>query len=476
MIPFVADSPISELRNLLQSVPAASSVYLVGGCVRDLLLAREPDDYDVVVAASEARTYADHLAQQCRSRVVAMGKAPDIVYRIPCRDRLIDVIPMVGESIQADLWNRDVTANALALDLQTAELIDVCGGVADIESRTIRMVSEAAFQNDPLRMLRAYRIAAQIDFSIDPQTLAAIARHAVRISSSAAERIRVELFKLLCCDRCLWAMRSMADNRLLGTLFPEIEACRGCTQNRYHRFDVLEHTLMVFSAMETAWTENLEDLPESLAAFARSLPSAERAWMKLAALLHDIGKPVVRTVDRNGAVHFYEHEAVGAEMARAACTRLKCANRETESVVTLIRHHLRPFLLFDADRNGRLTRRGIARFLMDCTPFVPHVLFHAIADHLGKADWHIEPGEPHFLAFIARLDDAWRKSQQSPPNQAPSPQRLLTGDDLIHHLGLRPSVRFKHLLDAVEEARLAEEIHTREEALDVVRRLLKEMN
>jgi len=473
MVSFFSNASFSEIRHLLRSVPTASPVYLVGGCVRDMLLARTPDDYDVVVSAPEADAYADHLAKKCRSRTVVIGKEPDIIYRIPCRGRLIDVIPMVGESIQADLLNRDLTANALAVDLQTAMLIDVCGGVSDIESRTIRMVSERAFQNDPLRMLRAYRIAAQIGFSIDPHTLAAISRHASALVTSAAERIRMELFKLLGCDRSLWAIRSMADNRLLGALFPEIEACRGCTQNQYHRFDVLDHTLMVFSAMETAWTQSLDGLAESLAAFARSLPAPERAWMKLAALLHDIGKPVVRTVGSDGAVHFYGHEAVGAEMAGAACIRLKCTHKETESIVFLIRHHLRPFLLFDADRNARLTRRGVARFLMDCSPFVRHVLFHAVADHLGKADWTHEPGEPHFLAFIDRLDEAWLRSQQSPRAEAGHP-RLITGADLIQHLGLRPSEQFKHLLDAVEEARLAEDIHTREEALDLVRKLLRE--
>ncbi|MEW6261064.1 MAG: HD domain-containing protein [Thermodesulfobacteriota bacterium] len=474
MVSFPRNAFFSDIRKLLGSVPTAFPIYLVGGCVRDMLLAKDPDDYDVVVATSEAKAYADHLAQKCRSRTVVIGKEPDIVYRIPCRGALLDVIPMIGESIQADLWNRDFTANALAIDLQSAVLIDVCGGVSDIESRTIRMVSEEAFQNDPLRMLRAYRIAAQIGFTIDPNTLAAISRHASAILSSAAERIRVELFKLLRCHRCLWAIRSMADNRLLGALFPEIEACRGCTQNRYHRFDVLDHSLMVFSAMETAWTESLDGLTEGLAAFVKSLAPSERAWMKLAALLHDIGKPVVRTVGRDGAVHFYEHEAVGADMARAACIRLKCPNRETESVATLIRHHLRPFLLFDADRNGRLTRRGIARFLMASSPFVRHVLFHAVADHLGKADWRLEPGEPHFLAFIGQLDEAWLRSQERQPEQAAHP-RLLTGDDLIRHLGLRPSERFRQLLDAVEEARLAEEIHSREEALDFVSKLLREM-
>jgi len=473
MVSFSSNASFSEIRHLLRSVPAASPVYLVGGCVRDMLLDRTPDDYDVVVAASEAKAYADHLAKKCRSRTVAMGREPDIVYRIPCRDRLIDVIPMVGESIRADLLNRDLTANALAVDLQTAMLIDVCGGITDIESRTIRMVSETAFQNDPLRMLRAYRIAAQIGFSIDPTTLAAIARHASALVSSAAERIRMELFKLLRCDHALWAIRSMADTRLLDALFPEIEACRGCTQNRYHRFDVLDHTLMVFSAMETAWTQGLDGLPESLAAFAESLPPSERAWMKLAALLHDIGKPVVRSVDPDGAVHFYAHETVGAEMAEMACIRLKCAHHETESIVPLIRHHLRPFLLFDADRADRLTRRGVARFLMKCTPFVRHVLFHAIADHLGKADWILEPGEPHFLAFIDRLDKAWLRSRQSPQAETGRP-RLLTGNDLIQHLGLRPSERFRYFLDTVEEARLAEEIHTRQEALDLVRKLLRE--
>jgi len=464
-----------ETLDLLQSVSTTFPVYLVGGCVRDLLLIRKPDDYDVVVAASEALAFAGRLAQRCRSRVVSLGKGPDIVYRIPCRSRLIDVIPMVGESIQTDLQQRDFTANAIAVDVRTQDMIDVCGGLSDIGSRTLRMVSEEAFRKDPLRMLRAYRIAAQLGFAIDGPTQAAISRHAWAIASCAAERIRIELFKLLRCDRSLWAVRSMADRGLLGALFPEIEAGRGCTQNRYHRFDVLDHTLMVFAAMETAWNGTLDGLSESLAAFAQSLPPIDRAWMKLAALLHDIAKPIVREEDLDGSVHFYAHESLGADMARAVCIRLKCSNRETETISTLIRHHLRPFLLFDAERKGQLTRRGIARFLMACTPLVRHVLFHAVCDHLGKADWNIEPGEPKFLAFMDRLDSAWCRSMKTPEDSSGFPDnRLLTGEDLIREFGLRPSAAFQKLLNAVEEARLADEIHSRAEAIDLVGKMLNQ--
>jgi poly(A) polymerase len=174
------------------SLPPAEDVFLVGGCVRDLLLGRRPADIDLVVTG-DARAYAQRLAAARGGRMVDIGTPRFRLYRVAAAGQLIDVSPAAGADIREDLQRRDFTINSLALNIASGELIDIAAGREDLAAGVIRMVSDDAFRADPVRLLRAFRLAAQFNFSIEPRTLAAIAGDAARIAGSAGERLRAEL-------------------------------------------------------------------------------------------------------------------------------------------------------------------------------------------------------------------------------------------------------------------------------------------
>ena len=212
-----------DMRTALPAYfPTCEGAYLVGGCVRDLLLGRPPADYDVAVLG-DSRVYAQTLAAAAGGRIVEIGKPASRLWRVVAPGGIIDVSAAAGASIAKDLRHRDFTINALALDIATGAIIDVTGGRQDLNAATIRMVSAAAFRNDPVRLIRAFRLQARFGFSIEPGTLAAISRDAGRIARPAGERVREEFFKMLGADRSAPALQAMARTGLLAALFPGLK-------------------------------------------------------------------------------------------------------------------------------------------------------------------------------------------------------------------------------------------------------------
>ncbi len=444
-------------------------IYLVGGCVRDLLLGHDPEDFDLAVAGNPKRL-AEKLAARLNGSTFKLGKNKTIVYRVMAGTHLLDVAQLVGDGIESDLRHRDFTVNAMALDMNGVHLIDPCNGVADIRNHRIKMVSKNAFINDPLRMLRAYRFAACLNFAIDDGTTDAIGRHAGQITASAVERIKTEFFKLIATPISLPHLMAMQKSGLLFAIFPELGDMAGCLQNRHHEFDVMEHTWRAYQVLEQALNGQLSGLPPEIKQVISQWSATEKILFKCAMLFHDVGKPRTRTVTESGDVHFFEHEAVGAKMARDMCLRLKCANTETGFIESVITHHLRPLMLFIAYQNGTLTRKGITRFFLACGPLTPFVLMHVLADISGKNRGGFAELDPCLSAFVTRLFNQYHESFQ-PVQRQP---RLVTGQDLMNLFGLHPSPLFKVILLDVEEARLSGDIHTREDGLKLAESLVQQ--
>lgn len=233
------------IEDMLTALPAyfpvCEGAYLVGGCVRDLLLGRPPADYDVVILG-DPRAYAQTLAAAAGGRIVAIGKPAFRLWRVVAPGGIIDVSAAAGASIAKDLHQRDFTINALALDITSGAIIDVTGGRQDLNAGTIRMVSAAAFRNDPVRLIRAFRLQARFGFSIEPGTLAAISRDAGRIVRPAGERVREEFFKMLGADRSAPALQAMARTGLLAALFPGLKRAGE---------NVLEHAVAAHQQLES---------------------------------------------------------------------------------------------------------------------------------------------------------------------------------------------------------------------------------
>ena len=306
MQPTAPENPNDKrLREGARLLPPEDGAFLVGGCVRDLLIGKPPADYDVAVS-SGPESYARRLAERHGGRPVAIGPARHRIFRVVAGDRVFDVSPLAGSSIAADLHNRDFTINAMAFDLTRQALIDPENGRADLRNRVIRMVSPAAFTRDPLRQLRAFRLAAQFTCRIEPQTVQAVKNGAGTITRGAGERIRTELLKMLAISKSVNLIEQMAACGLLFDILPELAPLQSCRQNAHHSFDAWTHTLVAFRRLEA-----LID-PDSRAEGGSPLDRAVQALhdggrtglLKMALLLHDVGKPATRSVDEQGQVHF----------------------------------------------------------------------------------------------------------------------------------------------------------------------------
>jgi putative nucleotidyltransferase with HDIG domain len=398
-----------------------------------------------------------------------MGKEKTPVYRVVSGGTMLDFAPLHGKNIDDDLMNRDFTINSLGCDLSSEKLIDPVGGRDDITSGTIRLNSREAILADPLRMLRGFRLGAALGFDITPDTLAAIAEQVPLIAGSAGERIKSELFKLMETEGSFPYLEQLAQIGLLGQIIPELASCNDCPPGGCEQ-SIFKHVMRTYREMEQLLAEYPSVWAEYAGPMRRYLERNHRkVLLKLAALLHDIGKPLTYSRDETGRVRYLTHEDKGARIAGNICTRLKMSVRERLFVDLIVRNHLHPLHLFDANQRGILTNKGVVRFFWKYADDVPGLLLHSLADQRAKVTHSTRSGG-RFMVF---LDEMFHRyfNAFNPISQKP---RLISGQDLITHFGLTPSKRFGELLHSVEEARLTGEIQTREEALALVDSIVSE--
>ncbi|MGE5673086.1 MAG: CCA tRNA nucleotidyltransferase [Mycobacterium leprae] len=297
-------------------VAAGHEAYLVGGCVRDMLLGLIPHDWDITTSAEP-----DAL-QALFPHGKLMGATRGTQTLLVVQDgRPYEITPYRGATLAEDLSRRDFTVNALALGLDR-HLQDPLGGRRDLRHRVLRGCGDPAQRliEDPLRLLRAVRLAAQFDLAIDAELQAALKRVAPELGRVAPERVGMELGRLLVTQRPAWGMERLRELGLLPAVLPELMAAVGFAQNQYHRFPVWEHLLL------------------ACALTPPQLP------LRLAGLLHDVGKPQTLSVDEAGNRHFYGHELVGAELADQALARLRFDNDTRHRAVHLVRYHMDLFM------------------------------------------------------------------------------------------------------------------------------------
>jgi poly(A) polymerase len=449
-------------------------VYLVGGSVRELALGRAAQDLDLAVS-SQTLELARDLAAALGGTFVLLDEA-ERTARVVWRQEILDLAEFRAPTLEGDLAGRDFTLNALAVSLnailgqEAPGLVDPTGGLEDLAQGRLRLVAEKNFHDDPLRLLRAYRFAATHGFHVTAETTAAIRRTAPEFTRVAGERVHHELFLLLAAPVAAPVVREMAAAGLLGQVFPELEDMKGVEQNGYHHLDVYDHSLAAMAAMEEVLAAPAAYFGEMAAEVARYAGQHPKmVLLKLAALFHDAGKP--RVQERRSQPErytFYYHEKVGLEIFSRAAARLRCSQAEVKTVATLIQAHMRPFLLLPAFRERELSYRALGRLVRSARPELPGLFALAMADSLA-GQGSLKPADSE--AVLADLADAayhFLKERLEPQERYP---RLLSGHDLIR-LGLTPGPRFRRLLTAVEEAQWEGTVQTREQALELVQRLI----
>ncbi|MBW1709440.1 MAG: HD domain-containing protein [Deltaproteobacteria bacterium] len=447
-------------------------LFVVGGAVRDLILGREFDDLDIVAAGPLDET-VQKLSLNLGVRAIPLGRFPKQVFRFVLPDLIIDLAPLEGDTIKTELARRDLTINAMALefkpDQDQTEIIDPWGGLSDLREKKARFVSEAVILSDPLRLLRLFRFSAVLDLIPHPSSLALVIKHAPLIKKVAGERIREELLKLLAVPSSHATIKIMMEHGLLTALIPEIKSLRGSLQNVYHHLDVLDHTFLAFYYLEQIMAAPEKHFAAFDSKIRAYLSYGDRpALLKLAILLHDLGKPAARSEDKEGRIHFYKHEVIGAETAIRIVHRFRFSRAEENYIRFIIRHHLQPFHLLTSEASGKLRPKGIYRFGRLAGPDLWGLLIHALADAMAtqgpaSKDHRSIPG---LLAFFDRLILEIAKQRDRNP-------KLLTGTDLITSFGLPSSPLIGRLLLSVEEAHATGQIKNKSEALTFVAELLE---
>jgi len=440
---------------------------MVGGSIRDLLLGKSPIDYDIAVM-EDPKKYAQQVAANMSGHLVELGKPGQTLIRVVSESHHIDISRINGASIEEDLHNRDFTINAMAYELSSGKLIDCSGGQRDLANKIIRSVSHKAFENDPVRLLRAYRIGACLNFAIAPKTLSAIQRHADLIQNSAGERIREELFKMLGTRISHRFLSQMAESKLLFKIFPELLSLKKCRFYNCPKPNAFAHTLAAYGHLENMLTDLNQFLPKSLKPYYQHFDDTLNVLLKCCMLFHDIGRKRIRPPYNNGIHRFYGHEKKSAEMAKGICKRYKYSTPHTNYIHFIVRHHTQPYLLFAADQNKTLAPKDLTRFFMECTDRIPDLMLHAIAEMKSKSG-RCTPERQAFLDFAVHMlqdDYAVFKSKASTPP-------LINGHDIIQAFGLKPSPLFKAILRFIEEERLSGKKMTRADALHLAKKYLK---
>jgi len=413
------------------------AAYLVGGCVRDILLSREAADYDVATSATPEQVmdiFPQTWAVGAQFGVVLVPADSGTVEVATFRSdigysdgRHPDEVHFSSDPCE-DVQRRDFTINGLLLDPETNEILDYVGGRADLSARIIRAIGdpERRFTEDKLRMLRAVRFAARFGYEIEPATLTAIQKLAPQIHQVSRERVRDELTKMLIEGHARDAFLLLDHTGLLKEVLPEIFAMKGVEQPpQFHpEGDVFIHTLLM-----------LEKLPVGA--------SPTLAW---GALLHDVGKPTTFRVapDR---IRFDRHVDVGEKITEAICRRLRFSNHETEQILALVHNHMR---FADVERMKESTLKRFLRL----PRFEEHLALH-------RLDAESSNGILTYYNFVREKLDSF-----GPAAMRPVP--LVTGNDLIA-AGLEPGPRFKEILSAVEDGQLEGRFQSRKEALEFVR-------
>lgn len=476
-------SPVLEaVRKVL---PASAEVYLVGGAVRDALLQRASKDLDFSVPGG-ALKLARKVANKLQGAFYNLDEERE-TGRVILTDEqgertVLDFATFRGETLEDDLIGRDFTVNAMGVPLHNPqELHDPLGGLSDLLHKRLKKCAAESLGDDPLRCLRAVRLASAFGFQIEADTRKAIKEAAPGLAEVSAERIRDELFKILALPKLPAALRALDRLGVLAEVLPELADLKGVAQSSPHIYDAWEHTLkvvsglnMVLAALDLNYPEegagdlhtglvvlHLGRYRQQITEHLNTLLTGERstrALLMLAALYHDSGKPHTRSVEADGRIRFLGHEQVSRELVEGRANLLHLSNEETRRLMTIVGNHMRPNQL--GREEAPPTRRAIYRFFRDTKEAGVDTCLLSIADQLGRQGPGLDQAafSKHLQALRLLLEAWWERPEEV------RPPALLNGSDLMREFKLKPGPQIGELLEALREGQAVGEIQTKGDA------------
>jgi len=451
-------------------------LYLVGGTVRDFFLAREPVDIDLTV---------EHGAEECAcllikelggGTLVPLGCRQEDGARIVWRGLSIDFASfrLGARSIEEDLRLRDFTINSMGINLSSYlhgnnefPLIDPLAGVDDLEHEILRSCP-GAFKDDPLRLLRGYRLEATLGLRLEEMTMEEIVQHAPLINNVSVERISYELDCIMRSDSSTPVVLEMVESTLLLHIIPELRSCIGVEQPGFHHLDVFHHSLEALNKIEKIIASPAEYFPQSGSFLSNYLQrNSVKTCLKWAALFHDLGKPATMAIshEKGSRVTFYGHDQKGRQLFEQISDRLKWSNSNKKRVSALIEAHMHPFHLCNVMRKQKLSKKACLKLYKRVGDDLAGLFILAMADSLaGQGELKPAGMEKDLTELLSTVIKVYNENIH-PTLSGP---RLLTGYDLIKIFDMMPGPIFSKILDQLEIARVEGDVGSKEEALNWV--------
>ena len=459
-------------------------LYIVGGFVRDFLLGRESWDLDLAVG-TEPLSFASEVTERLGARFVPLHFDPPtgriVRWDEEHPDATADFTEFRGD-LKEDALHRDFTCNSLFVDAielaqkGIAPVLDPIGGMRHLGERLLVLPNRRVLQEDPVRILRAFRFAATLDFQIAPETKAALAVSAPLLLNAAPERVMMEFAWMLQTPSAHEQLFLMDETGVLTVLLPELLKLKEIPAAGYHHLDAFNHTIEAVKMTERVMRCETED--EGLNNLLAKVEDAFNvrfgykrygSWvLKFATLLHDIAKPQTMNIDEEGNLHFYEHEKIGAEMTEEICERFKTSRREKETIVALVRNHMRPVGLSGV---RYLTDRSLRRFWRNLGETVGiYCVALSAADLMATRGPEMtqEQRERHYFV-LKKLMETYFALQE-----AKERVRLINGDEIMERYQIPPSPLVGKAIRFVEDAFLEGRIKTKEEAWSILDEAMRE--
>lgn len=481
-----------EILNLIKpSLPIDSTVYLVGGAVRDAIISRTSHDLDFA-CDGDAYQIARQVAKGLNVPFYVLDPVRGtvrVIYTSPDGNRkLLDFAQFRGNNLISDLKGRDFTINAIAVAVnEMNKLIDPLNGLNDLKDGVLRVCSTKSFLDDPIRILRAIRQAIELNFKILVESKSLLRQSVDSLNSVSSERLRDELFRMFDLSNSGTAIRALDRMGALSFVLPEMTGLKNEKQPPPHITDAWTHTLdaahkltMLFNVLSAEvnpkvssnWTMGMVSLRlgrfrQMLEAHLQTSLNPDRslkALIQFACLYHDIGKPLTRSVKTDGAVHYQHHEIEGAKIVSQRATQLNLSNPEISRLQIIIKNHMRPFHLANSEKSP--SRRAIYRFFRDCGEAGVDICMIFLADSLAtygptipQAVWD------RHINVVRMLWESWWER----PTKDVSPPLLLSGNDLMDHFDLEQGPQIGQLLEMIRESQAMGDITNRDQAIEYVR-------
>lgn len=440
--------------------------YLVGGYIRDFFLGKEVNDLkDRDIAIKGAEEFAKKLAGELDATFITLD-SENKIYRLVLSDKenYLDIAEICGETIEDDLLRRDFSINAIAFDLKENKFIDITGGIDDIKNKRIRAIKEENFIDDPLRILRAFRFMATTGFGVNEKTKKMLIKHKDLLRLPAKERIHDEVMKLFGGKYTSKTLLKMLDTGILELIFPCVADIKKIPSNSHHHLDLIHHLIETVRQIEILYENADTEIKEHLDKIDfGGYPRINH--LKLAGFLHDIGKPSTWTIEESGRHRFIGHDVEGEKLVKPLLKELKFSNKQIEYISSMIRYHIYPSnVIVSPNLDNKIMMRYVRKMRENVIDNIT----------LAKADRLSAQGEAVTKEMtennINGLNKLLNFYLEVKPTLKPLP-KLLDGNEIMQILGLTQSPKLGQIINELKEAQLNEEVNTKEEAIEFVKRM-----